>query len=410
MKQRFYTSRPGGRLGARVWFASFIFRIGSGIAVLLLATGCTRSSTTPAGPPRPAAPPAASAQPAAPREPKCPKNVPGPYSPLSRSFDRIALSADAAFEQLVGWDNRAWLLSGERLFVHDGNTFVSQVQLCPGAVPAGGRLYSLEVGSSGLFAVGIDVRQDYLLARVAKDGSVSCRTVPRLPVGDLQLALELWPWRTAISPLPRDTRPQLGLSIPYPEAGWGVGWLFATSGSSAWLQVPEHGNRRMWTFHFDGKRWGPASGVPFGIANDMWEDPTGVTWAIPERGPVLFGLTPGWVDSACLAKNHGRTWSLVSVPGDNWFQPRWLTGTAADDMWFVGRDVVLQWDGGQWRVESFQPPIDRPTPVGASFESRPFMDQSGSLWLLGTAHQDGKQKLFRTDPKPPVAARGRPPG
>lgn len=408
MKLRCYTSRPSGRPGASVWLPSFVFRMGSGVAVLLLAPGCTTSSTTPAGPPRPAAPPAASAQSVAPRELECPKNVPGPFAPLSRNFHRIALSTGAAFEQLVGWDNRAWLLSGERLFVHDGNSLVSQVQLCPGAVPTGDRSYFLEVGSYGLFAIGVNAREDFILARVAKDGSVSCETWPRLPAGHLQLTLALWPERNVIQ-LPRDTRPYLGLSIPPPKAGWGVGWFFATSRNSAWLQIPKFQDGRRWTSHFDGNRWVLASDVPFGIANDMWEDPTGVTWAIPERGPV-FGLSPGWVRPTCLAKNHGKTWSLVSVPGDNWFQPHWLTGTAADDMWFVGRSVVLQWDGSQWRVESFQPPVDRPTPVGASFVGRPFMDQSGSLWLLGTDHSDGKQKLFRTDPKPPTAVRGRPPG
>lgn len=336
--------------------------------------------------------------------------MPGPFGPLTRSFRRIALSTGAAFEQLVGWDNRAWLLSGERLFVHDGNSFVSEVQLCPGAVPTGGSSYSVRVGSSGLFAVGMDVRQDYLVARVAKDGAVSCRTVPRLPVGDLLLALELWPGRTAIPPLPRDARRHLGLSIPHPEAGWGVGWFFATSSSSAWLQMPEHQNRRMWTFHFDGKRWAPASDVPFGIANDMWEDPTGVTWAIPARGPVPYGLSPGWADSTCLAKNDGKTWGLAPAPGENWFQPDWLTGTAADDMWFVGRNVVLHWDGAEWSLQSFENDLEQHASIGVSFVSRPYMDQSGSLWLLGTDHRDGKQKLFRTDPRPPAAARGRPPG
>jgi hypothetical protein len=315
------------------------------------------------------------------------------------------LPAEVAFEQLVGWDNRAWLLSGERLFVHDGNTIVSEVQLCPG-----GRSYVLRLGLSGVFAVGMDVREDFVLARVAKDGSVSCQNVPRLPAGHLQLTLALWPQKDVIAPLPRDTRPYLGLSIPSPPVGWEVGWFFSTSRRSAWLQMPEVQNRRMWTFHFDGQRWAPAPDVPFGTASDMWEDPSGVTWAIPERGPRLALLIPGEVYSSCPAKYDGKTWSLVPAAGENWFQPHWLTGTAADDMWFVGRDIVLQWDGAQWRVESFQEDLEPRRLVGAAFVSQPFMDQSGSLWLLGRDHADGKQKLYRTDPKPPNAPRGKPPG
>lgn len=390
-----------------MWFASFVVRLAGASVLLLFATRCTTASTPPTGHPRPTAAPSASAVPAAPREAKCPQGVPGPYPPLSRSFHQIALPADVAFVQLVGWDNRAWLLSGERLFVHDGNTFISEVHLCPGAVPTGGRSYSVEVGLSGLFAVGMDVRRDFVLARVAKDGSVSCQNVPRLPAGDLQLTLALWPEPGALPPA---TRPHLGPSIPSPEAGWGVGRFFSTSGSSAWLQMVELRGQRKRNFRFDGQRWALASDVPFGLANDMWEDPTGVTWAIPERGPRLAGLNPGWVYSSCLAKYDGKTWSLVPAAGENWFQPHWLTGTAADDMWFVGRNIVLEWDGRQWRLESFQEDLERRTRVGASFDSRPFMDESGSLWLLRRDHGDGKQRLYRTDPKPPNAPRGKPPG
>jgi hypothetical protein len=82
-----------------------------------------------------------------------------------------------------------------------------------------------------------------------------------------------------------------------------------------------------------------------------------------------------------------------------------VIGTAADDVWFVSvvsGHQVYQWDGTEWRIQDWGAIIDNVkhtiTDARASFNQPPFMDKTGSLWLVAQT-PDGP-KLFRTDPKP----------
>lgn len=381
------------------------------LAAALLLSDCSppqsRIGTAPA-PTRPSPAPAASSSPArepAPPKVELPKPLPYPTLRPTRAFRHIALPKGVAFTDMAGAGNVVYLLAGKTVYVHDGKRVVHQAELCPGAKPDG---YWLRSTHHGVVALGFGRDESYIVARLEANGAVRCATYSRTPDTSLLLGLTLLASRSGFT-LPADTRPLFGIPLPPTDNPRG-GMLFAPRRDSMWIMVfPPYGDgvdeRAYHYFHFDGMRWGPTT-LPSSIQSlspfwDMWADPEGTVWTV--INPYMFGVIggPRQETHRSLAKLSGSKWTLIAVP--EYFQPDRLTGTAADDVWFISSSDVFQWDGARWRVESFVP--RKPTDPYANFHGTPFMDSTGSLWLL--ADTEKGWQLFRTASKDP-AKRGPP--
>ncbi len=336
--------------------------------------------------------------PSASRPLELPEPVPYPTLRPTRAFRRIPLPKGVAFSDMAGAGDVVYLLSGKKIYVHDGKRVVHQAELCRGATQD---RYWLESTHHGVVAIGFGEHDSYIVARLEANGAVHCDTYSRTPDTSLLLGLTLLSKRSGFT-LPADTRPLFGIPLPPTDNPRG-GMLFAPRRDSIWIMVfppfaDDADSQAFHYFHFDGKRWEPTkmppSTEPISPIWDMWSDPEGAVWTI--INPYFFGVLHGGPrreTHMSLGKYDGSTWTLMAVP--EYFGANRLTGTAADDVWFISRTDVFQWDGARWHTESF---VDRePNGPHANFQGTPFMDAMGSLWLL--ADTEKGWQLFRTVPK-----------
>ncbi len=299
---------------------------------------------------------------------------------------------------MAGAGNVVYLLAGKTVYIHDGTRVLHQAELCAGAKQDH---YSLESTHHGVVAIGIGIDDSHIVARLEANGAVQCDTYAPSPDTGLLLELTLLA-RRAVFVVPPETRPLFGIPLPFGDSPRG-GMLFTPRRDSMWIMVfpafdPEAGDREFHYFHFDGKRWEPTTMPPstelVSPIGDMWADPGGAIWTV--INPYIFGVLHRGLRQEThmsLGKYAGSTWTLMAVP--EYFRANRLTGTTGDDVWFISASDVFQWDGARWRTENFE---DRePNGPHANFRGTPFMDATGSLWLL--ADTEKGWQLFRTAPK-----------
>jgi hypothetical protein len=144
------------------------------------------------------------------------------------------------------------------------------------------------------------------------------------------------------------------------------------SGSDIWA-AGEAGTM----LHFDGDAW---QAVPSGTdldINGLWAEPGGTVIAVAGTfgGPYADGMVLRW---------NGLSWETDPAPGVPALLDVW--GTAPDDIWAVGEQATLHFDGNEWRV--FLPEGTPRATLLAVWGS-----SSTSVWAVGASgaiqHFDG---------------------
>ena len=325
--------------------------------------------------------------------------LPYPTWPVTRDFHRISLPSGVKFEALAGLRDRVWLLADDQVYEHDGKRIVRQLKLCADAVKDqySARYFARQTDRGPVFT-GVTAANEPIIADLRSPGKVICRSMSSDITTSLLGALTLLPTMSWTG-VPAEARSTLGMTLPPPPEklpGYPA-IFFAPRRDSLWLQIlPLDQPNGHPTFHFDGTAWHRVPTPPAPPFGWMWAAPDGVIWAI--AGFHVTTIQQGGPHKFDLEKYDGGKWTLVPVPDG--FLPHWVTGTASDDVWFVQRTHAFQWDGTRWRVREFFP--RKAKDPYAEVVGEPFMDDTGSLWLLANT-EDGWKSL-RTAPKIPSTA------
>jgi hypothetical protein len=322
-----------------------------------------------------------------------PSLLPVPTLPLTRPFRELSLPKGLRIDDFAGAGSRAWILSDEEVLEHDGSKLIHKSSLC-GAERIQDASYSprykLRTDGSVVHAVGALKSGDHVVAELRPGRAAICRTYPAHS-NRLLLNLVLLPKRGDFIVRANTI---VGIQMYPSEDGEIWGAFFAPRRSSLWVQIHPWPTFDFPTYHFDGATWRRVPAPPFGMGiGDMWADPTGVVWAVRVQGWPVIGSWPETEHERRQLAQYDGEWTLLAIPER--FRPKHITGTARDDVWFIEQNEVYQWDGERWRAGSYRPTSYKSRQIG--FRYPPFMDGTGSLWLVADTTEG--PKLFRTPPK-----------
>jgi hypothetical protein len=122
------------------------------------------------------------------------------------------------------------------------------------------------------------------------------------------------------------------------------------------------------------------------------------SWAAPKPSAgaraVVFGPGNVWLfdvgAGAFGAHYNGRAWTRVKLPDT----PVAVTGLAANDIYVLGRKLVLRWTGTKWLTIGSVPPV--PIPIAGTFSADAFTASGPKdAWLAASADDKSGRLLGR---------------
>jgi hypothetical protein len=157
---------------------------------------------------------------------------------------------------------------------------------------------------------------------------------------------------------------------------------------------------------FGAEAWAVGHGFSWGSAGPVALHWDGSVWRHEATPPVakgkllaVSGTSPtdvwavGAADRAGLIMHYDGAWTRVPAPSTK-FPLTGVAAIAADDVWAVGRDRVLRWDGRKWgRVKAPITAANTVTALGPD-----------DIWVAGgrgeLAHFDGRRWSVTASPHP----------
>jgi len=155
-----------------------------------------------------------------------------------------------------------------------------------------------------------------------------------------------------------------------------VSRLSGTGPNDVWAVGNSLGAEFVDVYHFDGQSWVKATDDEPQL-DGVWAAAPGVAWAVGQWGHMLR-----WDGHAWAAAEKDLTEGSRTFPGG--LEAVW--GSAADDVWAVGLNATLHWDGKTWASE--------PGPSGSVYAL--WGTSANDLWGIGAT--DGHSRaIFHWD-------------
>lgn len=106
--------------------------------------------------------------------------------------------------------------------------------------------------------------------------------------------------------------------------------------------------------HFDGASWSPIDAGTTQRLRGLWGPGDGGVWLI------------GWGGLARRFDGAAFTDLVPGASGDAGFNPNFIRGARADDVWLTNNSQAWHWDGAAWSRHTFDPSLrlGRPWPMG----------------------------------------------